>query len=113
MARASNPVLDVEIHEFIAAWQTSDSVAEAKEKLGLDNTPNDRMSSRASQMRQNGVTLKSMSYRPGTKYDYDSLDQYARWVSRKVDEAAGSGDDLAGEDVSLDAFRAEVEERGW
>jgi hypothetical protein len=66
------PKVSISARQFIQTWQTSESVAEVADKLGLHYVS---AFQRAARMRERGVPLKEMS---GRREDYESLADFAR-----------------------------------
>lgn len=102
---SENPLLDVPLHTFVRVWQTSDSVREVLERLGLENLDNKDASTRASWLRSRGVDLGKM--RPQHKKQYPDnmikqLSRYSDWIHR-VQE---NGNEDLYEDLSFETFQA-------
>lgn len=89
--------LKIDPREFVVAWQRSNSIAEVKKQLGLEQDSNMRLSSVATQLRAKGVNLKRMQ--PGTRYDYDDLASLADWAA---DLAETSSDPQA--EITVDRY---------
>lgn len=67
--------------EFIAAWQSSSSVKEVAEKLGMKPKT---ASSRASFYKSKGIPLKRMS--GGRAIDWDEMKEYAQSLEEGGEE---------------------------
>lgn len=107
MARPSdNPLLDVPLHTFIRVWQTSESISEVKERLGLEHIPNKLFSSRAAWLRKKQVNrLRKMKPQRTKKYPDDminELSEYSEWLAW-VQES--ESEDLY-EDLSFETFQS-------
>ena len=82
MTRKFNGI-QVAREQFIVAWQKSDSLVEALQKLGLEPTDDHKklMSNRAATYRKRGIPLKRYPTGPsGPRVDWASLAQLARDV---------------------------------
>lgn len=96
-----NPATEINPYQFVAAWQSSANIDEAKRKLGLNGTvDNYQMSSRASYLRSKGLDLKSMAGGRGAKYDIERLKRYNQFVLSQIE--SGNTNE---EDLSLEAFK--------